>query len=233
MAMNRETKRMLQRQGAARRPTARPRGARRSAATRARPGQGERTAPGQFLREVRGELRKVAWPTRAEVIRYSIIVLIAVVVLTAFIFVLDYVFARRPRLRHLYDRLSARARPSDSDDDDRHRRDSRPTSRRAVERPTPADDLRRRAWPTRPPTTLADAGPTTAPTPSAGPTDADADRGAAPTPRSLDRGRAPRGGGAARSPRAPTTGPAAGTWSTPSRATRRRSSQNLETRIRP
>jgi preprotein translocase subunit SecE len=52
----------------------------------------ERTTPRQFLREVRGELRKVAWPTREEVKRYSIIVLIAVVLLTAMIALLDYVF---------------------------------------------------------------------------------------------------------------------------------------------
>ena len=46
----------------------------------------------QFVREVRGELRKVAWPTRPEVINYSIIVLVAVVVLTAYVAVLDYGF---------------------------------------------------------------------------------------------------------------------------------------------
>jgi preprotein translocase subunit SecE len=36
----------------------------------------------------------VAWPTRAEVTRYSIIVLITVVVLTSYIFGLDYLFAK-------------------------------------------------------------------------------------------------------------------------------------------
>ena len=41
---------------------------------------------------MRGELRKVAWPTRAEVINYSIIVLVAVVILTAYIASLDFVF---------------------------------------------------------------------------------------------------------------------------------------------
>jgi preprotein translocase subunit SecE len=50
----------------------------------------ERTSPVQFLREVRGELRKVAWPTRAEVTNYSIIVLVAVVLLTAYVAFLDY-----------------------------------------------------------------------------------------------------------------------------------------------
>jgi preprotein translocase subunit SecE len=42
---------------------------------------------------VRGELRKVAWPTRQETIRYTIIVLVTVVVLTSLIGVLDWVFS--------------------------------------------------------------------------------------------------------------------------------------------
>ena len=92
MAMNRETKRMLQRQGqlgadgAPTRAKPQPRPAPRPVK--------ERTTPRQYLREVRGELRKVAWPTRAEVTRYSVIVLITVVVLGAFIFLLDYAFAK-------------------------------------------------------------------------------------------------------------------------------------------
>ncbi len=36
----------------------------------------------------------MAWPTRAEVINYSIIVLMALLVLTALIFVLDFVFGK-------------------------------------------------------------------------------------------------------------------------------------------
>jgi preprotein translocase subunit SecE len=94
MAMNRAQKRMLQKQGAL--------GA-DGEATRERPqprkpppqkGQDapkeKRATPLEFLREVRGELRKVAWPTRPEVINYSIIVLVAIVVLTAFIAGVDY-----------------------------------------------------------------------------------------------------------------------------------------------
>lgn len=52
----------------------------------------ERTSPAEFVREVRAELRKVAWPTRAEVINYSLIVLVAVVILTAMIAGLDFLF---------------------------------------------------------------------------------------------------------------------------------------------
>ena len=43
-----------------------------------------------FLREVRAELRKVAWPTRAEVRQYSLVVLFTLIILIALIFVLDY-----------------------------------------------------------------------------------------------------------------------------------------------
>jgi len=51
----------------------------------------ERTGPAQFAREVRGELRKVAWPSRTEVLNYSVVVLLGIVVLTAMIAGLDYV----------------------------------------------------------------------------------------------------------------------------------------------
>jgi preprotein translocase subunit SecE len=90
MAMNRQTKRQLQRQGqlgADGAPAAR----KRPAPQAPRPTE-ERTTPRQFLREVRGELRKVAWPTRSEVINYSIIVLFTVAILTAYIALLDFGF---------------------------------------------------------------------------------------------------------------------------------------------
>jgi preprotein translocase subunit SecE len=90
MAMNRQTKRQLQRQGqlgADGAPAAR----KRPAPQAPRPSE-ERTSPAQFLREVRGEMRKVAWPTRSEVINYSIIVLFTVVILTTYIALLDTAF---------------------------------------------------------------------------------------------------------------------------------------------
>ncbi len=90
MAMNREMKRMLQRQGAMGADGAPTRQA-RPAPTRSP--KEERTSPGEFLREVRGELRKVAWPTKPEIIRYSLIVLVTVVVLTGLISLLDWIFS--------------------------------------------------------------------------------------------------------------------------------------------
>ena len=48
--------------------------------------------PAEFVREVRAELKKVSWPNRAEVIRYSVIVLVALAVFTGLVFVLDIAF---------------------------------------------------------------------------------------------------------------------------------------------
>ena len=93
MAMNRAQKRMLQKQGAlgADGQPQRAQAQQRKVPTAPRPEEKEgRTGPRQFLKEVRGELRKVAWPTRSEVINYSIIVLIAVLVMMAFIALVDY-----------------------------------------------------------------------------------------------------------------------------------------------
>jgi len=90
MAMNRQQKRMLQKQGQLG-ADGEPQAKRRVTPAPPRP-KDERTTPPQFIREVRGELRKVAWPTRPEVINYSIIVLVAVVVLTAYVAALDYGF---------------------------------------------------------------------------------------------------------------------------------------------
>ncbi|CAN5194322.1 hypothetical protein BH18ACT4_BH18ACT4_11960 [soil metagenome] len=92
MAMNRETKRMLQRQGSVAADGTPTRERRKPPAPRPQEKE-KRTPPGQFLREVRAEMRKVAWPTRSEVINYSIIVFVAVVILTAFVAGLDFVFS--------------------------------------------------------------------------------------------------------------------------------------------
>ena len=91
--MNRQTKRMLQRQGsigADGTPTRRRQAQPRPTQQRTR----ERTTPAEYTRQVRAELRKVAWPTRAEVMNYSVIVLVALVILMALIFALDWAFGK-------------------------------------------------------------------------------------------------------------------------------------------
>jgi preprotein translocase subunit SecE len=49
---------------------------------------------GLFGRQVVAELRKVIWPTRHELITYTIVVLVFVTILTAFVAVLDNLFGR-------------------------------------------------------------------------------------------------------------------------------------------
>ncbi|MHB8670655.1 MAG: preprotein translocase subunit SecE [Acidimicrobiales bacterium] len=90
--MNRETKRLMQRQGQVG-PDGAP--ARRQPPNRPAPRPvRERTSPAEYTRQVRAELRKVAWPTRAQVINYSVIVMVALILLTGLIFGLDYVFGK-------------------------------------------------------------------------------------------------------------------------------------------
>jgi len=49
---------------------------------------------GLFLRQVVAELRKVIWPTRKELITYTIVVIVFVAAMAAIIAGYDYVFTR-------------------------------------------------------------------------------------------------------------------------------------------
>ncbi len=49
-----------------------------------------RTTPAQYMREVQGEMRKVVWPTRPEVINSTVIVVIAIVIMGTLIFGFDW-----------------------------------------------------------------------------------------------------------------------------------------------
>ncbi len=83
--MNREMRRIQQKdEERARR--------RRKAAPRQR--SRERTGFRQFLREVRQELKKVAWPTKEETTTYTVVVLTVTTVLTLVTFGLDFFFRR-------------------------------------------------------------------------------------------------------------------------------------------
>jgi len=81
--MNRQTKRQMARQGqgdGTRPPERR---------TQAPNPQRERTGPAQYLSEVRGEMKKVAWPPREEIVNSTVIVIIGLVVMTGLIFLFD------------------------------------------------------------------------------------------------------------------------------------------------
>ena len=88
--MNRQTKRLMQKQG-----SDKPRAAERR--TRPQPGadvKKERIGPRAYLGEVRAELKKVAWPNRKEVINSTVVVLIAVVFMGSLIFAYDYLASK-------------------------------------------------------------------------------------------------------------------------------------------
>jgi preprotein translocase subunit SecE len=88
--MNRQMKRAQRRQGTT---VDRARSASTSA-RRPQPEQRKRTGIRQFLKEVRQELKKVLWPTRRELVTYTIVVLVTVVVLATYVFGLDVLFSR-------------------------------------------------------------------------------------------------------------------------------------------
>ena len=46
----------------------------------------------RFFREVGAELRKVAWPSREEVAKLTVVVLVAIVAFAIYVFVLDIAF---------------------------------------------------------------------------------------------------------------------------------------------
>ncbi len=54
----------------------------------------ERTGIRQYLREVRQELKKVAWPTREQTATYTIVVVVVTLFVTGFVLVADIVFKR-------------------------------------------------------------------------------------------------------------------------------------------
>ena len=82
--MNREQKRMMQRQGQVGADGAP--AARRTSAQDVQRRRSERATPREFFRQVREEMRQVSWPTRPEVVNYTSIVLFVLIFMTALIF---------------------------------------------------------------------------------------------------------------------------------------------------
>lgn len=48
----------------------------------------------QFLRDVRIEMKKVIWPSRQEVINYTVVVLVTVTVVSTFVLVMDLILSK-------------------------------------------------------------------------------------------------------------------------------------------
>jgi preprotein translocase subunit SecE len=53
-----------------------------------------KTSPGEFVRQVRQETAKVAWPSRQEVVRTTILVLIMTAILALFFLGVDQLLGR-------------------------------------------------------------------------------------------------------------------------------------------
>ena len=60
------------------------------------------TSPVQFFRQVKQEVKKVTWPSKKEVMRATIMVLIIVAIASAFFFFVDMIFAAIVRLIFKY-----------------------------------------------------------------------------------------------------------------------------------
>jgi preprotein translocase subunit SecE len=74
---------------------------RRSAAGRGRAQdkkKGRFSGAVEFVREVRGELRRVSWPNRDQLQQSTAVVLIIVVVLATFVAVWDFIFENLAKL---------------------------------------------------------------------------------------------------------------------------------------
>jgi preprotein translocase subunit SecE len=90
--VNRETKRMMQRQGqmeADGSPSTR-----RAAQAPAKRQPRQRTSVADFIRQVREEMRQVAWPNRAEMVNYTVVVLTTLVLMISLIFLLNLAFGK-------------------------------------------------------------------------------------------------------------------------------------------
>lgn len=59
---------------------------------RSQPGPGQSARPATFVEQVMAELRKVVQPTRQELITYTIVVFVFVLVMMGFVFGLDQLF---------------------------------------------------------------------------------------------------------------------------------------------
>ncbi len=90
--MNREQKRLMQRQGQVGADGAP--ASRRTSVQDVQRRRSERTRPREFFRQVREEMRQVSWPTRPEVMNYTSIVFCVLVFMTSLIFGLGFGFSK-------------------------------------------------------------------------------------------------------------------------------------------
>jgi preprotein translocase subunit SecE len=54
----------------------------------------DRTTPALFVRQVTAELRKVVWPTRNELLTYTVVALVFIIIMSTIVLTLDYGFTK-------------------------------------------------------------------------------------------------------------------------------------------
>jgi len=59
-----------------------------------RPAKKDRVTPARFVREVVQELRKVVWPTRKELVTYTTVALVFILIMVGLVTSLDYGFTK-------------------------------------------------------------------------------------------------------------------------------------------
>ena len=64
------------------------------AAKPGRPAKRDRTTPAVFVTQVRDELRKVVWPTRKELVTYTTVALVFILIMVGIVTALDYGFTK-------------------------------------------------------------------------------------------------------------------------------------------
>jgi preprotein translocase subunit SecE len=90
--MNREQKRLMQRQGQVGADGAA--SSRRTTTQDVQRRRSDRATPREFFRQIREEMRQVSWPTRPEVVNYTTIVLFVLILMTSLVFGLGYGFSK-------------------------------------------------------------------------------------------------------------------------------------------
>ena len=66
--------------------------AKRKQPTKREVAEENKSAWNRFFRETKMEMRKVIWPTKHEMVRYTIAVLVSVVLVSLLIIVVDFIF---------------------------------------------------------------------------------------------------------------------------------------------
>jgi preprotein translocase subunit SecE len=54
----------------------------------------DRTTPALFTRQVAAELRKVIWPTRNELVTYTVVAVVFIIFMSTIVLLLDYGFTQ-------------------------------------------------------------------------------------------------------------------------------------------